>query len=221
MGVQLRGTKGIVVCNMALTGSKTFALLKNNQAALQNAASRASSWWSHVEMGPPDAILGVTEDFKKDTNPLKMNLGVGAYRDDNGKPFVLPSVRKAEELILSKHMDHEYSPIVGIPELGKSAINLALGEGNEYVANGLNATTQAISGTGALRIGSAFFGKFWGGAKEIYVPSPTWGNHVPIFKHVGMDVKTYRYYDKATCGFDFASGNVDGDAHAVRRFLAD
>lgn len=230
-------------------------------------------------MGPPDAILGVTEAFKKDTNPLKMNLGVGAYRDDNGKPFVLPSVRKAEELILSKHMDHEYSPIVGIPELGKSAINLALGEGNEYVANGLNATTQAISGTGALRIGSAFFGKFWSGAKEIYVPSPTWGNHVPIFKHVGMDVKTYRYYDKATCGFDFpgamedlknmpngslvmlhacahnptgvdpkdeqwnemsqliktkghfpffdmayqgfASGNVDGDAHAVRRFLAD
>lgn len=47
-----------------------------------------------MEMGPPDAILGVTEAFKRDTNPKKMNLGVGAYRDDNGKPFVLPSVRK-------------------------------------------------------------------------------------------------------------------------------
>ena len=45
-------------------------------------------------MGPPDAILGVTEAFKRDTNPSKMNLGVGAYRDDTGKPFVLPSVRK-------------------------------------------------------------------------------------------------------------------------------
>lgn len=53
-----------------------------------------SSWWSGVEMGPPDAILGVTEAFKRDTNPKKINLGVGAYRDDNGKPFVLPSVRK-------------------------------------------------------------------------------------------------------------------------------
>ena len=45
-------------------------------------------------MGPPDPILGVTEAFKRDTNPNKMNLGVGAYRDDNGKPYVLPSVRK-------------------------------------------------------------------------------------------------------------------------------
>lgn len=45
-------------------------------------------------MGPPDAILGITEAYKKDSNPKKINLGVGAYRDDNGKPFVLPSVRK-------------------------------------------------------------------------------------------------------------------------------
>lgn len=54
-----------------------------------------SSWWSQVELGPPDAILGITEAFKKDTNPKKINLGVGAYRDDSGKPYVLPSVRKA------------------------------------------------------------------------------------------------------------------------------
>ena len=44
-------------------------------------------------MGPPDAILGVSEAFKRDSNPKKINLGVGAYRDDAGKPFVLPSVR--------------------------------------------------------------------------------------------------------------------------------
>lgn len=45
-------------------------------------------------MGPPDPILGVTEAFKRDTNPKKMNLGVGAYRDDQGKPYVLSCVRK-------------------------------------------------------------------------------------------------------------------------------
>lgn len=45
-------------------------------------------------MGPPDPILGVTEAFKRDTNSKKMNLGVGAYRDDNGKPYVLNCVRK-------------------------------------------------------------------------------------------------------------------------------
>ena len=53
-----------------------------------------SSWWSNVDLGPPDPILGITEAFKKDANPKKINLGVGAYRDDNGKPYVLPSVKK-------------------------------------------------------------------------------------------------------------------------------
>lgn len=62
-------------------------------------AIACSSWWSGVEMGPPDAILGVTEAFKRDSNPKKINLGVGAYRDDNGKPFVLPSVRKVSFFI--------------------------------------------------------------------------------------------------------------------------
>lgn len=60
--------------------------------SLRNA--RCLSSWSNVPQGPPDPILGVTEAFKADKNPKKMNLGVGAYRDDNNKPYVLPSVRK-------------------------------------------------------------------------------------------------------------------------------
>lgn len=64
-----------------------------------------SSWWSHVEMGPPDPILGVTEAFKRDTNPKKMNLGVGAYRDDNGKPFILPAVKMVRIVCYSLRFD--------------------------------------------------------------------------------------------------------------------
>lgn len=86
--------------------------------------------WSHVEMGPPDAILGITEAFKRDTNPNKINLGVGAYRDDNCKPWVLPSVREAEERILSRHMDHEYLPIAGLATFNRAAIEFALGSGS-------------------------------------------------------------------------------------------
>ena len=59
------------------------------------------AWWTNVEMGPPDAILGVTEAFKKDTNPNKINLGVGAYRDGEGKPYVLPVVRKVRLNVLT------------------------------------------------------------------------------------------------------------------------
>jgi len=169
---------------------------------------RASSWWTGVEMGPPDPILGVTEAFKRDTNPKKINLGVGAYRDDQGKPYVLPSVKLAEQKVLKKGMDKEYAPISGNGEFCKAAINLALGANNEWSANGLNATVQGISGTGSLRIGGAFLEKWLPGPKDIYLPSPTWGNHIPLFKHSGLNVKTYRYYDPKTCGFDF-NGALD------------
>jgi len=89
-----------------------------------------------VEMGPPDAILGVTEAFKKDTNPKKINLGVGAYRDDNGKPFILPTVQQAEERLRAKNLDHEYAPIGGQAEFGKKSIELALGNDSDVIASG-------------------------------------------------------------------------------------
>lgn len=68
---------------------------------------RGCCWWSQVELGPPDAILGITEAYKKDSNPKKINLGVGAYRDDNGKPYVLPTVKKVDVL----HAQNVCSPI--------------------------------------------------------------------------------------------------------------
>jgi aspartate aminotransferase len=62
---------------------------------------------------------------------------------------------------------------------------------------------QGISGTGSLRIGGAFLEKWFPGNKVIYVPTPTWGNHIPLFKHAGLELKHYKYYDPKTCGFDF------------------
>jgi aspartate aminotransferase len=163
---------------------------------------QSSGWFNNVTMGPPDAILGVTEAFKRDTNPKKINLGVGAYRDDQGKPFVLPSVRSAEEQIISSKMDHEYAGIIGLPEFTENAAKLAFGEDSPIIKAKRNATVQSVSGTGALRIGSEFLSKWYPNSKVVYQPSPTWGNHVPIFKFAGVDVKNYRYYDKGTCGFD-------------------
>uniref|UniRef100_A0A182U304 Aspartate aminotransferase n=1 Tax=Anopheles melas TaxID=34690 RepID=A0A182U304_9DIPT len=197
-----------MACSKALQRSSAV-LLRNVLPAQGQLAVRASSWWSGVQMGPPDVILGVTEAYKRDTNPKKINLGVGAYRDDSGKPFVLPSVKKAEQRLAQKQLDHEYSPIGGTAEFCKHSILLALGESSEHVANGLNATVQGISGTGALRIGGAFLASFFPGPKDIYLPTPSWGNHGPIFRHSGLNVKAYRYYDPSTCGFDFAGALED------------
>ncbi|CAH1368397.1 hypothetical protein MTP99_009781 [Tenebrio molitor] len=182
---------------------QSLSLLSVNKNGVNVVRQRASSWWSQVTMGPPDVILGVTEAYKRDTNPNKINLGAGTYRDDNGKPYVLPCVRKAEEKIKAKNLDKEYAPISGNPDFCKHAIQLALGDGSEVIANGLNATVQGISGTGSLRVGAAFLKSFFPGVKTVWLPKPTWGNHTPIFKHSGLDVDGYKFYDPKTCGFDF------------------
>ncbi|KAI7885194.1 aspartate aminotransferase [Lichtheimia hyalospora FSU 10163] len=166
-------------------------------------ASRAFvSTWSNVPQGPPDAILGVTEAFKRDTDPKKMNLGVGAYRDDNGKPYVLNSVQKAEKLLLDQNLDKEYAGITGVPSFIDAAGRLAYGEDSALIKDKRVAITQSISGTGALRIGAAFLDSFYPHAKKVYVPNPTWGNHLPIFKHSGLEIEKYTYFDKSTNGLN-------------------
>ncbi|CAJ0832800.1 18581_t:CDS:10 [Entrophospora sp. SA101] len=136
---------------------------------------------------PPDAILGITEAYKKDTNPQKMNLGVGAYRDDDGKPYVLNSVRKAEKKILEDRLDKEYLPITGLSSFTQGAALLAYSKDSKPLKDGLISITQSISGTGALRIGGVFLSRYYPHAKKIYLPKPTWGNHNAVFKDSGVD----------------------------------
>lgn len=154
-------------------------------------------------MGPPDFIHGVSEAFKKDTNPKKINLGVGAYRDDNGKPYVLPSVLKAEQIMMQKGLDKEYAPIAGSAEFCKLSIQLALGEDNAELKAGKVATVQAISGTGSVRLGCAFIKRFFPGTKELYISAPTWGNHKAVGEDSGLNVHYYKYFCSDTCGLRF------------------
>lgn len=82
----------------------------------------STSPWSHFEMAPLDPIIGLNEQFQKDDYPSKVIVGVGAYRDDKGKPFVLPSVRKAEKILAEGGLDMEYAGIAGEPKF----VDLAL-----------------------------------------------------------------------------------------------
>ena len=151
--------------------------------------------WANVPMAPPDPILGITEAFKKDSNPNKINLGVGAYRDDKGKPWILPSVRKAEQLL--RESDKEYDPISGNAKFCQLSQELTFGKKMDNIA-----TVQTISGTGALRLAGEFLKLF--SPADVYLPNPSWGNHKPIFVNSGLAVKEYTYYDPKTCGFNMA-----------------
>ncbi|KAF8460271.1 aminotransferase class I and II [Kalaharituber pfeilii] len=163
-------------------------------------AARSVSFWSAVPQGPPP---GITEAFKADKFEKKVNLGVGAYRDDQGKPYVLPSVREAEKRVLERGLDKEYAGITGVPAFTKAAALLAYGPDSAPLKEDRIAVTQSISGTGALRIGGAFLNRFYPYAKTIYIPTPSWANHNAVFKDSGLKVEKYRYYNKDTIALDF------------------
>ena len=165
-------------------------------------ASASKSYLADVPLGPPDAILGIAEDFKKCTSPDKVNVCVGAYRDEQGKPWILPSVKEAERQMLeSTTINKEYAPIVGNPAFVRKALEFAYGK--EIMDSRSVAGTATLSGTGACRIGGAFLAKFLPAGTRIYIPNPTWGNHIAIFKEAGLDVHRYRYYNTDTNSLDF------------------
>jgi len=162
-------------------------------------------------MGPKDPILGVSEAFKADPSPNKINLGVGAYRDDLGKPVVLPSVKEAQNRINDANLDNEYAAIVGNSRFNELSLDLAYGE--EIVKNSQIAALQVLSGTGSLRLLASFLKAQWDGAlPTVYVSNPTWGNHFPIFQHAGLQTQTYTYYDPSTLGLNLNGMLADVEA---------
>ena len=112
-------------------------------------------------------------------------------------------MRTAERTVVDAYLDKEYAGITGVPAFVKAATALAYGSDSAPLKEGRVAATQAISGTGALRIGGAFLARFYPGAKAIYLPTPSWANHGAVFKDSGFKVEKYRYYNKDTIGLDF------------------
>lgn len=151
---------------------------------------------------PPDAILGLTEAFKKDPNPKKVNLGVGVYKDAQGRTPVLDSVKRAEERLLQNESTKNYLSIDGSPEYAAAVQELLFGAGHELLTSGRAVTAQAPGGTGALRIAADFIARMFPG-KRVWLSDPTWPNHPSVFKAAGLDVGTYPYFDAAANGVKF------------------
>ncbi|CAB9517142.1 Aspartate aminotransferase, mitochondrial [Seminavis robusta] len=163
----------------------------------------STSPWANYEMAPLDPIIGLTEQYNQDSFPQKVIVGVGAYRDDGGKPYILPCVREAEDRLFKKHLDMEYSGIAGDANFVEESLKFGYGEDCVALQENRVQGVQALSGTGGLRVMGELLRK--NGHRHIYVPNPTWGNHKAIFTNAGLEVKTYAYYDAESSSLDFDS----------------
>jgi aromatic-amino-acid transaminase len=162
----------------------------------------SSSLLGAVPLAPRDPILGVTEAFNADTNPRKVNLGVGVYYDENGRVPVLECVRRAERQLAETAPARTYLPIDGIPAYVRAVQALVFGADAAALREQRVVTIQALGGTGALKVAADFLRRI-DPTVEVWISEPSWENHRALFEGAGFKVNTYRYYDPATRGVDF------------------
>ncbi|KAG4096517.1 putative aspartate protein [Neocallimastix lanati (nom. inval.)] len=154
-----------------------------------------SSHFDNVYFAPRDAIFSLTYDYENDPSPRKIDISVGAYRDENGKPWVLPVVKKATKMIISDpNYNHEYLPMDGDREFTDSAMKLILGPNSLPLLENRACGIQTISGTGGLRLCCEFLKRFT--TDKIYISDPTWSNHKRIIEESGLEYKYYSYWDQ-------------------------
>ncbi|MDR3070757.1 MAG: aspartate/tyrosine/aromatic aminotransferase [Propionibacteriaceae bacterium] len=157
------------------------------------------SLFDSVPLAPADPILGITEAYKDDPNPNKVNLGVGVYLDADGLVPILQCVQEAEKRLTAEPRPRTYLPISGLPSFVEQVNSLVFGVDSPHLER--VATVQSLSGTGALKIGADFVKRFYPAA-QVLISNPSWENHRALFERAGLVVNSYRYYDSETRGLD-------------------
>ena len=169
-----------------------------------NTTDNSKDFFAHVPKAPLDPILGMTVLYKQDKDPKKIDLGVGAYRTEEGKPLVFSVIKEAEKMIheelMTGKINKEYQGSEGNADFLELSKKVVFGEELYSKYKGHIASSQAIGGTGALRIAADFLKVFSPGT--VYLPNPTWGNHHTIFARAGLKVEEYPYWNNKTRGLD-------------------
>ena len=159
----------------------------------------APSLFSEIPAGIPDPILGVTEAFRADSHPGKVNLGVGIYQDGDGKIPLLEAVKQAARQWTESEDTKTYLPIDGVASYNTATQELLFGKGSPLLAEKRVATIQTVGGSGALKLAIEFILRLMP-ESTVYLSDPSWENHRVIFEAAGAKVETYPYYDPKTGG---------------------
>ncbi len=151
---------------------------------------------------PPDAIIQLMQACKADTNPDKIDLGVGVYKDAAGSTVILDSVKKAEEIYWHQEKTKSYVGIRGNAEFCRLMLELMMGADHSAIADNRIAVAQGAGGSGALRLGAEVI-KSAAPDTTVWASTPTWANHIPLISSAGLKMESYPYYNRETLGVDF------------------
>ena len=142
----------------------------------------------------PDSILGLMAKYRADTSPIKVDLGVGVYRDLSGNTPVLACVRQAEQAVLAAQTTKSYVAAAGREEFNTAVEEMVLGKDHAARNGRRTRTVQTPGGCGALRVGAELI-RAAAPAVTVHVSDPTWGNHTPLLGSSGLRLERYPYYD--------------------------
>jgi aspartate aminotransferase len=155
-----------------------------------------------LERLPTDPILGLMGLYRADTDPRKVDLGVGVYRDDHGDTPVLAAVREAERAVLARQNSKTYIGPAGNLGFNESMARLVFGDGHPALSSGRLRSIQAPGGCGALRLGAELI-RAASPDTVVHVSTPTWANHIPLISGCGLKLGRYPYYEAASGGVQF------------------
>ena len=170
--------------------------------------------FEHLERLPQDPILGLSALCKADSNPAKVDLTLGVYKDEGGQTPVFEAVKRAQDQLARDEVSKVYIAQAGDADFNTGIQQLLLGEGSSVLSQERVSSVQTPGGCGGLRLGAELI-KAANDTARVWVSSPTWANHIPLIGSVGLEICEYRYYDAKTHGVDFAGMLEDLHVGAV------
>ena len=194
--LRIRSVSGAISCSLTQSSHHLYKVASMNPSE----SAQKVSTFEQLPAAKPDAILGLTEAFRNDSNPAKINLTVGVYKDADGNTPVLETVKEAEAEVLKSQQSKGYLPMTGSPQFGQAIQRLLFAEKLDSIVGRVR-TAQTPGGTGALRVAGDFIHTMLPDA-TLWLSQPTWPNHPGIFAAAHVPVDTYPYFDSQTNGLD-------------------
>ena len=151
--------------------------------------------FEHLDAVPPDPILGILAAYAADTNPRKIDLGIGVYRDETGNTPILQSVVKAEKTLIATQTTKSYLGPPGVAGFNGAMGELIFGRDSEAITRGRVRTIQTPGGTAALRVGADLI-RHTRPETVIWASDPTWANHLALFPAASLPMDSYPYFDE-------------------------